>query len=105
MASKHLRIKKASLFVFSFVSLLLCMNIAQGATLDVYVVSGGQGVGNAVVFVDGYQAGTTSPNGSLLGINVSPGYHTVVVNWGGLSGSDSFTAQQSDSPFKLTIRL
>jgi len=105
MASKHLHIKKGSLFASSFLSLLLCISIAQGATLDVYVVSGGQGVGNAVVFIDGYQAGTTSSDGSLFGVNVSPGYHTVVANWGGMSGSDSFTAQQFDSQVRLTIYL
>lgn len=103
MTSRHFYIRNA-MFIFLLISLLLSISIAQGATLDVYVLSRNQGVGNAAVFIDGYPVGNTFPDGSLKGINISPGYHTVVASWNGMSGTNSFTAQ-SDSNIPLTIEL
>jgi hypothetical protein len=97
---------KRAMFAFLSISLLLCMDVALGATLDVYVSDGGNAASQAYVYMDDNPTavGTTEPDGWLRGINVSPGFHKVVAERGGNRGTNTFTAN-SDSYTSLNIYL
>lgn len=104
MTLNQLSLKKRSMLALYFICLFLCINVAQGANLNVFVSYQGQGIGQADVYIDDNKVGTTSSDGSLLNLNVSPGFHKVVARWNDKSGASSFEAQ-FDSSLSLTIYL
>lgn len=104
MILKQLGISNRVVFAFLSMSVLLCTGVALGSTVDILVLQGGSGAGGASISIDGSYVGQTNGQGSLYNVFIGPGYHTVVANWQGLSGSRSFTAQ-SDSYTQLQINL
>jgi len=106
MMLKQFFMGKRAMFAFLSISLLLCMDVALGATLDVYVSDGGNAASQAYVYMDDNptKVGKTEPDGWLRGINVSPGFHKVVAEWDGKRGTSTFTAN-SDSYTSLNIYL
>jgi hypothetical protein len=106
MISKQSCISKMALFAFLSISLLLCMGVALGSTLDVFVYDGPNAVGGASVLIDDnpQPVGYTDSSGALKGINVSPGFHKVVARLGGKTGTSTFTAGSSN-PDTLYVYL
>ncbi len=92
------------------ISLLLCMGIALGSTLDVYVDYKGDPVNQASIYIDNSTyLGKTIPDGTLNSIYVDSGFHTVAAKWQDgngqqRSGMRSFTAF-NDSYTQLRIDL
>jgi hypothetical protein len=99
MMLKRFPLSNKPVLAFLLISLLLCMDIALGSMLDVHVYYGEKPAAQASVYIDNdILLGQTDSNGTLKGINISPGPHTVVAKWresnGQLqSGTVSFTAQ------------
>lgn len=104
MMPKRFGISNKVVFAFLSIGLILCMDIALGSTLDIYVYSGGAPASSAEIYVDGVWKGRTYPDGSLLNIDVAPGFHTVVASFDGRSKNRDFTAQ-SDSYTQLRIDM
>lgn len=93
-----------------WISLLLCIGLALGSTLDVYVDYKGNPVAQASIYIDNATyLGQTISDGTLNNIYVDPGSHTVNANWQDdngqqRSGIRSFTAF-NDSYTQLRIDL
>ncbi len=100
MMLKQFGISNKVAFAFLSISLLLCMDVALGSTLDVYVDYKGKPAGKALVYIDNdiLLGQTNVVNGTLSNINISPGFHTIVAKWHDnhgqqSSGMMSFTAE------------
>jgi hypothetical protein len=105
MMLKRFGISNKVVFAFLSICLLLCMDVALGSTLDVYVDYGGNPADQALIYIDNDNClGQTNSDGTLNNIYVDPGFHKVVAKWQGRSGTRSFTAL-SDSYTQLRIDL
>lgn len=108
MMRKRLAISNKVLFALLSISLVLCIDMALGSTLDVYVDYKHGPAGQADVFIDNDTLlGETDSDGALYDIKVNPGVHTIAAKWqdnnGKLCyGERSFTAL-SDSYTLLHI--
>lgn len=92
------------------ISLLLCIGLALGSTLDVYVDYKGNPVNQASIYIDNdTYLGQTISDGTLNSIYVDSGFHIVAANWQDdtgqqRSGTRSFAAS-NDSYTQLRIDL
>jgi hypothetical protein len=107
MLPKQFCISKMAMFALLSICMLLCMGVAAGATLDVFVYDGGNAVGQASVYIDDnpQAVGLTDSSGALRNINVSPGFHKVFATFGQKRGTSTFIAQSDTTYTSLNVYL
>lgn len=107
MMQRRLYIRNKSVFILiSLISLLLCVDIALGSTLDVYVYYGEKPAAQASIYIDNdILLGQTDSTGILKDIIISPGSHIVIAKWQDSYGQErsgmfSFEAQPDSYTMK-----
>ena len=107
MMQRRLYIRNKSVFVLILlISLLLCVDIALGSTLDVYVYYGEKPATQASIYIDNdILLGQTDSTGILKDIIISPDSHIVIAKWQDSYGQErsgmvSFEAQPGSYTMK-----